>query len=380
MADAFDGILGQPQVRSLLRSSLAGDRVSHAYLFHGPAGSSKTRAATALAQALVCPHGGCGTCEVCAKVARHRHPDVRFEAPEGAAGYVVAQVRAIVSDVSLAPIQAARKVYVLDRADLMNAAAANAFLKTLEEPPADVVLILLARTREGVLPTIASRCLAVPFRQIPPDEAADLVAQAADVTPSRARVGLAACGGSIERAVSFVKSNERMEFRREVLHALEGLEMADAWDVVGRARGLVVLAKAPLDEVRAAHEAHLRDHADFLGKAAVRQIELRNKRELSARSLESLRQIASIAGSFLRDVLAVCAECPDLVQNADVRSQVERCALAVDEARVVRALDAVSACESAISYNVSPETCVSALLFELREALYGSHSPRSACL
>ena len=95
---------------------------------------------------------------------RKKHPDVRMFEPEGAAGYLVEQVRGIVADTALAPIQADRKVYILDRVDLLGVQAANAFLKTLEEPPADVVLILLARTRESVA---AHHRLALPGGAVP---------------------------------------------------------------------------------------------------------------------------------------------------------------------------------------------------------------------
>ena len=184
MADAFENILGQPQVREFLRATVAQDRVSHAYLFTGPAGSNKTLAAYALAQAIMCPKGAngprggnCGACDCCRRIMRRKHPDVRYFAPEGAGGYLVDQIRDIVADTALSPIQADKKIYILDRVDQLGASAANAFLKTLEEPADDVVMILLGRTRESVLPTIVSRCQVVPFRHIPASEAAGIVAQ-----------------------------------------------------------------------------------------------------------------------------------------------------------------------------------------------------------
>lgn len=376
MADVFSQIFGQPRVREFLRASVAADRVTHAYLFTGPAGSNKTQAAYALASALLCANGGCGACDVCNKVARRKHPDVRYYAPEGANGYLVEQIREIVSDTALAPIQASRKVYILDRVDLLGTSSANAFLKTLEEPPDDVVLVLLGRTRESVLPTIVSRCSVVPFRHIPASEAADILAQKTGASVEQARIAIEACGGSITRGIEFMRSNERLAFRREVIAALDSLATADAWDVVNEARELVVMAKAPLDSVRAAHEAELAENADFLAKSAIRQLEARNKRELSARSLESFRQITAIAASYLRDVLALCAQTPELVINVDVRESIEGAAARTDEARVAKALDAIRACNEAISYNVSPETCLDALLFEIGEALYGTNSPR----
>ena len=125
MADAFENIFGQPRVRDFLRASVRGGHVSQAYLFCGPAGSNKTAAAYALAQAYLCPKGAkgprgglCGACDACSRIARRKHPDVRYYAPEGAGGYLVEQIREIVSDVSYAPIQAKSKVYILDRVDM----------------------------------------------------------------------------------------------------------------------------------------------------------------------------------------------------------------------------------------------------------------------
>ena len=385
MADAFENILGQPQVRDFLRSSVENGRVSHAYLFTGPAGSNKTLAAYALAQAILCPKGArgprggnCGACDVCRRVMRRKHPDVRFFSPEGASGYLVDQIRDIVADTALSPIQAARKVYILDRVDLLGVQAANAFLKTLEEPPADVVLVLLGRTRESVLPTIVSRCQVVPFRFIPPAEAAGIIAQNSGASPELSRVALAACDGSITRAVEFLRSNERRAFRTRVLEVLACLRSADDWDLLGFAGELLALAKAPLDVVRAEQEQELADNADFLAKSAIRQIEARNKRRLTAKTLESLRQLAAIARSWLRDVAAVCAEAPELVINTDALAGIREAAASTDEARVAAALAAVRRCDEAISYNVSPETCVDALLIEVRDLLYEATSPALA--
>ena len=146
MTDAFDSILGQPQVRDYLRACVSNDLVTHAYLFTGPAGSNKTQAAFAFAQALLCPKGskgprggGCGECENCSRTRKRTHPDVRYFAPEGAKGYLIEQIREIVTDVTLAPIQANKKVYIIDRADLLGVSSANAFLKTLEEDRKSVV-------------------------------------------------------------------------------------------------------------------------------------------------------------------------------------------------------------------------------------------------
>ena len=381
--DAFENVLGQPKVRDFLRTSVQQDRVSQAYLFCGPAGSNKTTAAFALAQAVLCPKGpkgprggACGDCDCCSRIARRTHPDVHYYAPEGAGGYLVEQIRDIVADVALAPIQASRKFYILDRVDLLGTQAANAFLKTLEEPPDDVVMVLLARTRESVLPTVVSRCQVVPFRSIPESEAVGIVVQNSGASHEQARIALAACDGSLTRAVDFLRSNERLQFRKGVLEVMGRLREADDWDLLGFASKLVVDAKAPLDEVRIQQERELEENADFLAKSAIRQIEARNKRELSARTSESLRQLSSIARSWLRDVLVVCANTPELVVNVDARAAIEEAAGHTDAGRVASALSAADRCDEAISYNVSPETCIDAMLLEMKCALYGEGESR----
>ncbi|MFR1168522.1 MAG: ATP-binding protein [Adlercreutzia equolifaciens] len=240
--------------------------------------------------------GSCGACDRCGRILRRKHPDVRYFAPAGANGYLVEQVREIVADTALSPIQADKKIYILDRVDQLGASAANAFLKTLEEPADDVVMILLGRTRESVLPTIVSRCQVVPFRHIPASEAAGIVAQNTGADPAQARQAIEACGGSITSAVAFLRApgSERLAFRTRLFSDLAMLQRADDWDVVEMARALVEASKAPLDEVRASQEEELAENADFLAKSAIRQIEARNKRQLSAKTSEYLRQTTAI--------------------------------------------------------------------------------------
>lgn len=382
--DAFDGILGQPQVRDYLRSSLTSERITHAYLFTGPAGSNKTQAAFAFAQALVCPKGAkgprgsaCGACDGCSRAKRRVHPDVHFYAPEGASAYLIEQIREIVADVALAPIQAKRKIYIIDRADLMNVNAANAFLKTLEEPPEGVVFILLGRTRESVLPTIVSRCQIVPFRHIPPTEAAAIVSQNTGADAALARQAIEACSGSITRAIGFIreKGNARIHFRQELLYQLARADRMDDWQILQLARRLVEQSKALVDQVRTSLEEELEENRDLFERSAIRRIEARNKRQLSIKTSEYLHQCIALVKSWLRDVMAVAAGTPELVINEDFAEEVQRMGTRADIARIGRALVAIEEAEDALDYNVSPETCLDVILFQVREVLDGSGHP-----
>lgn len=372
MPDVFEGILGQPQVREFLRQTIAHGRATHAYLFTGPAGSNKTTAAYAFAQALLCEKGGCGSCDTCIRIRRRTHPDVHYYAPAGAHGYLVDQIREIVSDATLAPIRACRKVYILDRVDQLGTQAANAFLKTLEEPEGDVTFILLGRTRDAVLPTLVSRCQVVPFRFIPASEAAGILSQNTGVTIERARIAIEACGGSLTQAIQFASSSERMSFRSRVLEVLHLLPQADERDVLEYAQDLIERARAPLDEVRTAQAEELADSSEFLASAALKQIEARHKRALSAATVQSLFQLTSIVRSWLRDVLAVSSSAPDRVVNLDDLEAIQHAASTATPASLVDALREAQRTDEAIRYNVSPETCIDVLLFTIRKAIYGS--------
>lgn len=372
VADVFESIFGQPQVRDYLRATIRTERASHAYLFTGPPGSNKTSAAYAFAQALICPDQGCMTCDHCKRAARRNHPDIHFIEPEGAHGYLVEQIREVVADAHLAPIQATRKIYIIDRADLLGIQPANAFLKTLEEPPENVIFILLGRTKEGVLPTIVSRCQVVPFRHIPTTEAAGIISQHTGVTAEQARIAIEACNGSVTKAIGFCRSTEKTGFRRRILEILTLLPNSDERDVLEYAVELVQSAKAWVDIVQSKQAEELNESEDFLSKAALKQIEARNKRVLTKTSLESLAQVNSIIRSWLRDVLMIKSHASEQVVNIDVLSDLEIAATRSSEAGLVRAINETYRCDHAIAYNVSTETCLDTLLFTIREVFYGS--------
>lgn len=383
MPDSFRNILGQPKVRDFLRSSTSTDRISHAYLFTGPAGSNKTQAAYAFAQAILCPKNDlstkgseCGTCENCAKVKRRSHPDVHYVSPEGANGYLIEQIRGLSADISLAPILASRKVYIIDRADLLGHSAANAFLKTLEEPPDDVVMILMARTRDSVIETISSRCQVVPFRHIPPSEAAGIIAQNTGATTEQAAEALEACSGSITKSIEFLKArgNERMFFRTNLLRMLSKIDSMNSWELLMEARDVVEKSKAPLDTLRAKQEEELAKNQDFLAKSQIRQIEERNKRRLSNETSEALKQALSIMSSWLRDIAVVCAGDPQLVINRDFADEISALAPYTDVAKISSALREVEDIKIALGYNVSPETCFDVAFLKMKEVFNGAGS------
>lgn len=171
MDTAWENILGQREPKRRLRRLLETDRLPHALLFSGPEGVGKRRTAEALAATLLCssPAAGhpCGTCESCRAFSRGIHPDFFFVVPEavgkGARSIRIEAMRALGSALARPPELAPRQVALIDDAQRMNEAAANSFLKTLEEPTGDVVFLLVTGMRAALLDTVVSRCLEIPF-------------------------------------------------------------------------------------------------------------------------------------------------------------------------------------------------------------------------
>lgn len=358
----------QPRVRDFLERAVRTDRASHAYLFVGAPGSGKLDAAWALAQALLCEQGGCGACDSCIRVARKTHPDVHLYEPESATGYLIAQIRDLLEDVALAPIRAPRKVYIVDRAERLRANSANALLKTLEEPPENTTFILLGTSTDVMLPTIVSRCQCVPFRMLSTDESTDAVARATGLPGPRCRMAVAVAG-SPARAAAFLKSAERQEARRQMLRAVDALPRADEADILLAAKDLMVAIHAPLADVKSTQQAVLEQNADYLSRGALKQLEERNKRELSARERSGIMEALASVRTLLRDVLMLLEDAPDGVVNDDVRDIVERLAASTTTAGAIAALEAVGRAEKRIARNITPQLTVEVMLFDIRKAL-----------
>lgn len=365
----WDDLIGQRDATTFLRRSVENDTVSHAYLFVGPPGAGKKSAAKAFACALFCEDCGCGACAACLRVRRGAHPDVHVIQPEGAAGYLAEQIRELIRDVSLAPIEGPRKVYLLEGADVFNDSAANAFLKTLEEPPGDVVFVLMAHALEPVPPTITSRCQVVRFRRLPPSEAVALLSQQSGADTAEATAALAAAGGVVARARDFLASAARREARVKILRALKDLSVMDELDVLTAAKELLTAVKAPLEDVKASQAVELEERSDFLGSSATKALEERHKRELTAREREGVAEVLNVAESWLRDCLTIAAGVPDLVLNADAVDAMEEVGAVITPASAARGLNAVNEARKRISYNVSPQLAIEAMLFDIREVL-----------
>jgi len=236
----FSSIIGQDRPVGILKRALANNAVAHAYLFSGEQGIGKRLTALALAAALNCdaagPDGGCGTCPACRRIAAGSHPDVHLLAPE-TDEIKIDQVRQVQEDLSLKAFEGRRKVLIVDGAEAMNEASSNAFLKTLEEPPGDSLIVLVTSLPRGLLPTIRSRCQELQFQPLPRRPLAAVLRERRGLPEEDAWFLAALSRGSIGRALAMDAQEER-EARERFLSLMDGLGGLRRDEVLSLAEGI----------------------------------------------------------------------------------------------------------------------------------------------
>jgi DNA polymerase III subunit delta' len=223
----WETIVGHGWAVEMLANGLVNDRLGHAYLITGPEQVGKTTLARTFAQALNCEAAEaerpCGHCRPCKLIAADRHPDVKFVAPEvsgrGKLTLKIEAIRQLQQDLNLSAYEARYKVAILERFDAATMGAANAFLKTLEEPPGKVVL-LTATDADMLLPTIASRCRTLNLRPLPADLIEQSLATRWQVPAEKATLLAHLADGRLGWAVQAAQDDTILQARAEQLAQL----------------------------------------------------------------------------------------------------------------------------------------------------------------
>ncbi|MCR4671840.1 MAG: DNA polymerase III subunit delta' [Lachnospiraceae bacterium] len=232
----FSEVTGHEQIKESLRNALISKKVSNAYIFCGEDGCGKNTLASAFAKALVCEAGygdSCGMCRSCMRFESGNHPDVRRIIHEKPASIGVDEVRAqLVNDVAEKPYYGGRKVYIIDEAEKLTAEAQNAMLKTLEEPPAYAVILLLANSTEPLLPTILSRCVTLNLRAIGQDTVVRYLMQNCGTPEDQARICAAYSQGNIGKAKAMATQPDFRDMQDYVINMLKRIDGMEEYELI----------------------------------------------------------------------------------------------------------------------------------------------------
>lgn len=361
-----------PHARAILLAAAPPEgRASHAYLFHGPPGTGKRAAARAFATVLLAD-GSPAPDLAAARVARGAHPDLTWVVPSGASELLVSDIdEPVVAAATRTPFEAARRVFVIESAGTMNDQAANRLLKTLEEPPSFVHLILLAEHCEDVLPTIASRCQQVRFDPLPSELVERrLRSDLGDaVEPSTARACAQLCGG--DAALAERLAGEQGAALRQGAQAIAGSALGEGADRSAW-RQLLDSAKQAGEQAGQGVVEQLQAQAQLLpakerrrhereGADAVRRAERRAR----AATLDLGLRLAEL---WLRDLWCVAIGAEDLVLAVDRLAQLREQAAERAPDSLRRGVELVAETRLSLSLNVSEELALEALVYGLQAA------------
>ncbi|MDO8886422.1 DNA polymerase III subunit delta' [Candidatus Oleimmundimicrobium sp.] len=369
---SWNDIFGQTEAVSKLKHFVSSGNLNHAYLFIGPQGVGKHTTAKVFASAINCEAKGCGKCSCCVKIINETHPDVFQVVPEG--NFItIEQVREIQKEANLKPFEAGFKVYLIDEVEKMTLAAANALLKILEEPPVDVIFILITSNLDGVLPTIISRCCQIYFRSIATEVIIDEIMCRYKIDKDRVELVARVSGGIFGNVVELLNSNRKLKRRESVLYLAEKLKRLDALELVDEGSRLISEVEDFLGELKLKQEAELAEVEEIaLSKAHGARLKKRlvekQKRDRGREEFKAFEDILDFFSSWYRDILIItgCFK-NNFLTNIDCEERLRNLSKELSFQGAQRALEIIQETKRILRFNVNKQLALEVMLFKLQE-------------
>ena len=382
MATVFDDLVGQEDAVAILqgateaaRNGDATQEMTHAWIFTGPPGSGRSSAAIAFAQSLICPQGGCATCNECRSAKSHAHPDVEIMRTEGLS-IKIEEIRELLTRTSWAPSMGGWRIVVMEDADRLTESAANALLKVIEEPGARTVWLLCAPTLHDILPTIRSRCRHIQLRT-PTTTAVSAFLQRRDqIEPAMADFAARVSQGHIGRA-RYIATNIDVRNHRSTILNLP-LHLSTIADAYKAAQTLVDMATAQAKaQAEARDEKEIASLQEAYGKGAtgrgmatggakaVKELEKEQKSRTTRMVRDSIDGALLDIATFFRDVMMVQAGATDTLINTDMREEIIAYAHKTTPHSTVRKVNAIMKARTHLSHNAAPLLTCEALMCQI---------------
>lgn len=232
----FEDIIGHEQIIEHLQNAIELDKVSHAYIINGEKGTGKMLIADAFAMTLQCEKQEripCLKCRSCKQTLSGNQPDIIHVTHEKPASIGVEEIRSqLNNDIEVKPYSSPRKIYIIDEADKLTVQAQNALLKTIEEPPAYAVIILLTCNSDALLPTILSRCVQLNIKPVQDKVLKRYLMERLKVPDYKADLSVAFARGNVGKAVALASSENFDMIKKDALDMLRYLEDMEIYEVV----------------------------------------------------------------------------------------------------------------------------------------------------
>ncbi|WP_167957239.1 DNA polymerase III subunit delta' [Anaerosporobacter faecicola] len=251
----FDSIVGHEQIIEHLQNAIKLGKVSHAYIINGEKGMGKKTIAYSFAKTLQCEEhatSACNSCKSCLQLESGNHPDVIMVTHEKAS-IGVDDIRVqLNSDIAIKPYSSPYKIYIVDDADKMTEQAQNALLKTIEEPPAYAVILLLTTNSSKLLPTILSRCVTLNLKPVSSDAIKEHLMEQYSIPDYMAEMSATFSQGILGRAIRYASSEEFTQSKEEVLHLLKYIDDMELYEIMESIKNL------------ASHKLEINDYLDLM--------------------------------------------------------------------------------------------------------------------
>lgn len=239
----FQDIIGQEQIKEHLQNALSTGKVSHAYIINGERFSGKEYIAKIFAMALQCERDGiepCQECHSCRQALSDNQPDIIRVTHEKPGSIGVDDIRAQINgDITIKPYSSPRKIYIVNEAEKMTVQAQNALLKTLEEPPAYAVILLLTSNVNAFLPTILSRCVVLNMKPVADEKVKKYLMEELQVPDYKADVCVAFARGNVGKAKQLASSEDFEKVKEEALALLKYVQDMDVTEMIAAIRKIL---------------------------------------------------------------------------------------------------------------------------------------------
>jgi DNA polymerase-3 subunit delta' len=320
---SFNNIINQEIAKKVLKSAIKEDKISNSYLFFGPEGSGKKLAALEFAKVLNCPKANdgeaCDNCSSCRRIEENIHPDVSRLAPSGAKQVIsINAVRELEKTAQLKSFEAKYKVFIVERADRFTKEAGNSFLKTLEEPPSNVVIILLSALPDKILPTIISRCQKIKFVSLSPSEGIEVVKKRFDIEQEQAHTLYFVCSGKMKFMELWMEL-DLWDLREKIFKFLGKVSSQKGKnydDPLSLADLTVEKISTFADELKKEKQKEVKGLSQDLSSAQLKDIDALKKAEVEDLKKDMIKVVLSVIKSFFTDIFALSRH-TEFIANTD---------------------------------------------------------------